>query len=76
MALTSAEVKERIELSLYYPSVSSWSVIGCTLPFIFYFTSAYNISRSTVWTILSVTAIEPRILKWLLDFWKYVTTLT
>jgi len=29
-----------------------------------------NICGSLVWNLLVVTILEPRILKWLLDFWK------
>jgi hypothetical protein len=73
---TSAEVKERVELCLYYPSGSSWPVPGCTLPFIFYFNSAHNICGSTVWTVVHVMAIAPRMLRWLLDCWKCGATVT
>ena len=30
------EVKERVELCLYFPSVPSWSVLGWTLPFLIF----------------------------------------
>jgi hypothetical protein len=31
---SSAEVKERVELYLYSPSVPSWQVIGCTFLYV------------------------------------------
>jgi len=31
---------------------------------------APNICGSLVWNLLHVTLLEPKILRWLLDFWK------
>ena len=41
---SSAEVKERVQLYLYYPSGPSWSVLGRTLPLPFsFFTSCQSL---------------------------------
>jgi hypothetical protein len=38
-------------------------------------TLASNICQSSVWNVLHVTFLVPRILRWLLDFWKRCGTL-
>jgi hypothetical protein len=40
---SSAEVKERVELYLYFPSGPSWPVIGRTLSLLFIFASRHKI---------------------------------
>ena len=39
---SSAEVKERVELYLYFPSELSWPVLGCPLPFLPLILTAYE----------------------------------
>jgi hypothetical protein len=41
-SLSSAEVKERVELYLYFPSGPLWPVIGWTLPFTFTFIQKFT----------------------------------
>ena len=39
---SSAEVKERVELYLCFPSGPSWTVLGCTLPLPYYIITQYS----------------------------------
>ena len=40
-----------------------------------FFMAAPNIFRSIVWNSLHVNVVKPRILRWLLDFWKICASL-
>ena len=63
----SAEVKERVKLYLYSPSVPEWQVIGWTLPFTYYLTHVYSFclgfpSRHRTFVHLSVSRLRPIVL--------------
>jgi len=50
-------------------------ILGARLPWYKIFMVAPNICGSLVWNLLFVTVLAPRILRWLLDFWKIIGAL-
>jgi hypothetical protein len=68
---SSAEVKERVALYLYSPSVPSWSVLGWTLPV----NCVVTDTSCTVLLILSVSKANVLYYETVIFHWQYFTTL-